>query len=505
MSKNPCARLSHQLPRFTRSFRHRRNLATVSAGKKEGDISSVFVSLSGEAPPPLPSRFSRIKNDLVAGHEEKLTASWHRLLKALEDEVEIISGRGSSVIPCIKFQDLNSNLPDFHADLRRRGVAVVKNVIPPLEARAYKDEVERYVKDNPSTKGFPTENPAVFELYWSPPQMKARVHPNMLATQQLLMSAWHSKDPEALISTSSPLIYADRLRIRQPGDSSFALGPHVDGGSVERWEKNGYGTLGVYDKIFQGNWEEYDAWESSSRLPIVSDLYEGAGACSMFRMFQGWLSMSTTGPGEGTLQVNPMVKLTTAYTLLRPFFRSIRPLEVDNSGQPSNQYLAASNWELEPRFSPTLQGANPGNSQEYSEAHHPHLNLQKTMVHIPIVDPGDYVVWHCDAVHAVDKVHNGKGDSSVMYIPACPLTETNAAYLSRQRGTFLRGNPGPDFPGGKGESEHIGRPGLEDLKCYVDSTGLRAMGLERWLGKSGSRGEINMFSVANKALGFVNT
>lgn len=43
------------------------------------------------------------------------------------------------------------------------------------------------------------------------------------------------------------------------------------------------------------------------------------------------------------------------------------------------------------------------------------------------------------AIHAVDKTHAGVADSSVMYIPACPLTETNARYLVRQREAFLQG------------------------------------------------------------------
>ena len=97
---------------------------------------------------------------------------------------------------------------------------------------------------------------------------------------------WQCNDKDALISTSLPLTYADRIRIRQPGDNQFALGPHVDGGSVERWEPTGYGLGGVYDKVFQGRWEEYDPWESSARIPAVTDLYQGPGGCSMYRMFQ---------------------------------------------------------------------------------------------------------------------------------------------------------------------------------------------------------------------------
>ncbi|KAK5277698.1 hypothetical protein LTR16_009463, partial [Cryomyces antarcticus] len=126
---------------------------------------------------------------------------------------------------------------------------------------------------------FPQDNPQVYELYWSPSQIRARAHPNLIKTQRFLMEFWHSKDPNALISSSHPTIYCDRLRMRLPGDAKFALGPHVDGGSVERWEEEGYGKGRVYEFIFQGNWEQYDPWESSCRLPVVSDMYQGVGAC----------------------------------------------------------------------------------------------------------------------------------------------------------------------------------------------------------------------------------
>ena len=53
------------------------------------------------------------------------------------------------------------------------------------------------------------------------------------------------------------------------------------------------------------------------------------------------------------------------------------------------------------------------------------------MIHMPTVKLGDYVAWHCDSIHAVDPHHAGSQDSSVLYIPACPLTESNAEYLTQ--------------------------------------------------------------------------
>jgi hypothetical protein len=167
---------------------------------------------------------------------------------------------------------------------------------------------------------FPADNPQVFELYWSRIQLLARGHPNLLKTHRFLMSYWHSLNPHVPLSTRHPISYADRLRIRLPGDAKFALGPHVDGGSVERWDEEGYGLGKVYDSIWKGKWEEFDPWEASCRLPVVADLHQGVGACTAFRMFQGWMSLSKTGPFEGTLLVNPLLAKATAYYLLRPFF-----------------------------------------------------------------------------------------------------------------------------------------------------------------------------------------
>lgn len=207
------------------------------------------------------------------------------------------------------------------------------------------------------------------------------------------MSHWRCANKLALISTTNLTSYADRFRIRPPGDAAFALGPHVDGGSCERWEEEGYGRGEVYKNIFSGEWEKYDPWESSCRLPVVSDLYNGPGACSMFRMFQGWLSMSETAPGEGTLMINPLLSKATAYFLLRPFFK---PNQI-GADVGKIAYLDPHNWTLEKECTPNLQGAVPSTCQELNNVLHPHLRLDETMVHIPKVQPGDYVAWHCES------------------------------------------------------------------------------------------------------------
>ncbi|KAL8692497.1 MAG: hypothetical protein Q9218_002500 [Villophora microphyllina] len=451
-----------------------RTLASISSpSKPTGDISSVFPSLSGAAPSPLPPRFVDLKKRLIRGHEDAITESWHRLLAALQHKRGEVKTLGPKIVPEINFYDLGDvgKRTLFRDALHKTGVAVIRGVVSEKEALGWKELVQRYIRTNPSTRGFPAESPAVYELYWSPSQVLARAHSNLLRAQAFLMSHWRSTDNSALISTSHPVSYADRLRIRQPGDAKFALGPHIDGGSCERWEEDGYGRGGVYGAIMAGNWENYDPWEATCRLPVKSDLYNGPGGCSMFRMFQGWLAMSEVEGGEGHLMVNPMIKEATAYFLLRPFFSSRR-------ANDSSTYLHPDNWALDDSMSSVLQGAIPANCQELNPTLHPHLGLEDTMIHIPRVKPGDYVAWHCDTIHAVDNVHRGKSDSSVMYIPACPLTEVNAEYLARQRETFVDGFPAPDFPSSsEGESQHRGRLTPEYVMNNISLEAQRAMGL----------------------------
>ncbi|KAB5542597.1 hypothetical protein GE09DRAFT_1135749 [Coniochaeta sp. 2T2.1] len=488
------------------------NMAAMSAAsqqskKREGDISDSFTSLSGKAADPLPDRFRQLKLSLSAGHQDAVVASWARLLKTLKIENDIISRTGPAIIPEVRFSHLSEDLTSLKSEIRKRGAAVIRGVISEDEARAYKFEIEEYVRRNPQTRGFPAHNPQVIELYWSAPQLRARTHGNMLAAQTKLMTElWHVSDSRVPISLQLPLSYADRLRIRQPGDAHFALGPHQDGGSVERWEGEGYGAgSGVYNNVFRGDWEKYDPFDAAGRVGAVTNLYDGLGACSMFRMFQGWLAISTCGPEQGTLLVNPLLRESTSYALLRPFFRPVKKLE--QLGGDKEAYLDERNWKFTSgdEMTSDLQGATPGHGQEFPEGMHPHLELEKTMVHIPDVRPGDFVVWHCDTIHAVDKKHNGTSDSSVLYIPVCPTTEESAKYVAQQRAAFLEGTPAPDFPGGIGESTHMGRPTEEYIRRCSTPIGLQSLGLDKLVAADGdTEGGLGAIRRANAVLGFDN-
>ena len=129
---------------------------------------------------------------------------------------------------------------------------------------------------------------------------------------------------------------------------------------------------------------------------------------------------------------------------------------------------------------------------------HPQSELSTSMVSIPRVNPGDMVFWHCDSIHAVDPVHRGQSDSSVFYIPAASLCQVNLDYLLQQRYCFQQGIPPPDFPGGEGESRHIGRATPDHIHT---SEGKCAMGFEPFKIRSNmTPGEKEIVSKANAKL-----
>jgi hypothetical protein len=473
-------------------------MATHAQGR-EGGLSDAFCSPSELTSVSLEPRFAALKSELIKGKEDTIQRSFHRLLDALKEEIAVVKALKSKVIPEIDFRDIKDASNTFSAEYKTRGVAIIRNVIPPVEAIEIKEELHKYIAANPHIKTFPSDDPGVYDLFWSPAQIRARSHPYLLAAQRFLLSHWHSTDTEALFSTGHPTIYADRLRLHAPGKHKFAPGPAIAQGGPGRWEPTGCGSK-VYESIWEGRWEDYDPWEISSRLPVNSDLEQGVEICSMFRAAQGWLSLSTINVREGTLLVNPMLKHATAYYLLRPFFSAkTGPLNPE-TGVFNDSFLAPENWVLDCPQNSWLQGASLNN------ALNPHLELSSTMVHIPEVRPGDYLAWHCDQIHTVDKQHESAADSSVLYIPTCPLTIQNAEFLARQRQVFLEGLPCPDFSGGVGETGHIGRPGPEDVEeaSQGKDAGMVAFGLQEWDSSAAGLTEAQreLFDRANKVLGF---
>ncbi|GAA6048651.1 hypothetical protein JCM3770_002001 [Rhodotorula araucariae] len=480
-------------PAVLAAARPQRRAFSAQNENKEGTIADVFSSLGGAAFVPLEQRFADLKQSLW---NDGLIEAWRTVLSALDERTAEIVARGNQVVPQVQYSDIAFGVPqDLAEEIKRVGTVVVHGAVEREEAEGWKRDIEAYIKRNRTlAKGFPADNPQVWELYNSVPQTQARTHPGILNTQKALLGLFHTSSPDSPVSVNTPLSYYDRLRIRFPGDSVFALGEHIDGGSLERWEDEGFRSC--WSQILAGGPDphlRHDPYDLTPRLNAKTSLYPSAGQCSVFRMWQGWTALSTTGPGEGTLRVFPDVSLATAYLILRPFFRPRRGRE----GR-----LAFDDWEPD-TASTDFPGSVKGKGQELSEQTHPHFRLKETMTSVPKVQPGSQVYWHCDVIHSVESHHGGTEDSSVLYIPAVPLTIPNAHYLVTQRSRFVAGLPAPDFPGGEGESRFVGRASVADTHAGSMEEGRRAIGAGEFVVRERETlGGREVVDEANRILGF---
>lgn len=411
------------------------------------------------------------------------------------------------------------------------------------EAAAWTHDLDTYLRDNPHTQqSSPPASPDLYELFWSLAQLNGRGHPNVLAAQEAVMrGCWHSRDAgaEMLVSTRFPVAYADRVRMTrrslrgsQSGIcrasspmSSLDLANDVSAVEELRVEGCDHHVDGeVFRKIRTGKWDCYDPWDSSARLKPMGDSEDSVS--SALKMFEGILSLSIGSPDEDPpMRLCPLpVKLTTAYRALRPLFVPKRGLTGSRE-----EFLSASNWMLD--TTTTCRSW----SEERREALYPHLELDKTLIALPPLSPGDYVLWHPDMLQVQPHTEpqpqplppspaarNGHWSptyrklpspppkslpttaTTTLHLPITPLTLANATYLARQRRAFILGLPAPDFrsePGAIGESCHMGRPGVQEVNEAGGEAALRAMGLLAWdVDKAGDEAERRLLDGANAIL-----
>lgn len=358
---------------------------------------------------------------------------------------------------------IGGNIPEGLVELvRDRGCVIFRNVIPTKQAESWEAELKDYTKRHKAVGGFPEDNPQSWSLWWTRPQVQIRSHERVLAAANAVSKLWHVSDPTAPLDLATQVTYPDRFRIRFPSkDAEYTLDAHQDSGSTERWEDPTYRAN--YQAIFDGEWENYDGWCADHRVNAQTDLYHRGGNCSCWRSMQGWLSLSHTGTGHGTLRLLPSLKASTAYVMLRPFF-----LEGEDAFDD---------------VTPTFPGAEPGKTQVLpTNALHPDLMMEKSMVGIPPVKPGDYVFWHCDLIHEVDKYHPGSKDSSVVYNASTPLVPYNIDSLRASRQSFLDAKPPRDF-NGLGylyEEENAHEDHGARLENILSAEGLKAMGFGKF-------------------------
>ena len=352
---------------------------------------------------------------------------------------------GESVIPVLPYSDIASGSvsPGMISKIRDRGACVIRETFPAEQARAWDEEIARYVEENgldarlahrAEDKYFGTlaaSKPQIYGIYWSKPQVRARQSESLTQVRRFLNRLWKSEsEGRRHFDPDHVPVYADRIRRRPPGASSLGLSPHVDGGSAERWLEPNFRK--VYRHVFSGDWRNYDAFDAAWRTEVQE--FASSTVCSMFRTFQGWTALTRQGKGDGTLQLIPIAN-SMAYILLRAIQDDVPETE--------------------------LSGAKPG--QALSVEPEWHGPLLDGLTSIPLMEPGDTVFWHSDVVHAVENEHRGTGYSNVMYIGGTAGCEKNSAYSIRQAATFLAGRTPPDFPPDNFEVDFQGRATEADL------------------------------------------
>jgi len=250
--------------------------------------------------------------------------------------------------------------------------------------------------------------------------------------QKALLNLWNKCEGlDDTVNLNQPLTYNDRLRFRKP-NTNVKLGPHWDGGSLQRWANSDYKE--TYRDVFDGDWESFDPFCVKGRGSFTDE------NCSFFRAFQGWTALTPSGPGNGTLRVLPLLKETIAYVMMRPLLDDV----------PDN---------MMPGYKPQQKGC------QFHLVPQIHKKLMDAMISMPKVNPGDTVWWHCDTIHGVEEFHSGTETNTVLYIPVGPDCPNNRAYIEKAKKCFLDGEFPPDFkmPTKQDERNFQDRATLDDL------------------------------------------
>jgi|TARA_X000000368_G_C22994812_1_gene696109 hypothetical protein len=359
-------------------------------------------------------------------------------------QIENSKKSAENIIPEINFKDLSDNLYEFKNELKKRGCVIIRDVFDDTLMHQMNKDLESYIEENNYYEDqkkkadidkyfsdLQSGKPQIFGLYWSKTQVNIRQSKELDVVKKWLNKLWiNEHDGETIFDPNHELVYADRVRRREPGDKTLGLSPHCDAGSVERWVDKGY--QGVYENIFADNFTEYDPFNAAYRN--TTQEIESPAVSHVFRTFQGWVALTEQGPGDGTLQLIPIAK-SMAFILTRALMDDVSEND--------------------------LCGSKPARALSVNSTYH--ALLLRGLVSIPKMNAGDTVWWHPDVVHAVEDHHTGKGYSNVVYVGSTPYCEKNLSYAKKQSVKFLEGKSPPDFAEEDYEVRYKNRAKASDL------------------------------------------
>jgi len=386
--------------------------------------------------------------------------NFYNIKNFIEQEVEFINQekkKGNKIIPEINYIDLKNNNKEIIQNIRKRGCVIIRDVFDDEKINKWNLALEKYIEENNYYEDqknkavidqyfsdLKSGKPQIFGLYWSKPQVEIRQSIELDQVKKWLNELWDYKNKNVnIFDPTKELVYADRVRRREPGDATLGLSPHCDAGSVERWIDKGYQK--VYEKVFSDDFENYNSFSALHR--DKTEEIESPAVSHVFRTFQGWVALTRQGPKDGTLQLIPIAK-SMAYILTRTLMPDVPEHEL--CGSKAARALSV-------------------NAQYHSL-------LLRALISIPEMKPGDTVWWHPDVVHAVEDKHSGSDFSNVVYVGSTPYCKKNLEYSKKQSEKFLLGESPPDFAPENYETEYKDRATSDDLT----NLGKKQLSLESW-------------------------
>jgi hypothetical protein len=139
---------------------------------------------------------------------------------------------GEAVIPVLQYSDIaqGSVASEMVERIKERGACVIRNTFAAEQARAWDDEIGRYVEDNhlnerlanaAEDKYFGTlaaAKPQIYGIYWSRPQVEARQSESLTRVRSFLNLLWRAEsEGQVHFDPDQVPVYADRIRRRPPG------------------------------------------------------------------------------------------------------------------------------------------------------------------------------------------------------------------------------------------------------------------------------------------------
>ena len=424
-------------------------MTTISTTEHDGPTLPHWDTIPHDVPAAICEVKAALRAHLESGSGRSVAEVFAEVEDRIRVEIEDIEAtrrRGDEVWPVIDYADVETGTVGTEqvAAIRRRGCAVIRGHFPHEQARAWDRDIVDYVENNQFFEHYtgPADDffadlemsrPEIYPIYWSSAQMEARQSPRMAAVQSFLNARWtHESEGRVWFDPDRDSLYPDRIRRRPPGADSGGLGTHLDPGTLDLWMSSGYQQH--FRHLFRGDVAAYDPWDAAYRTEASQ--YPGSTMCSAFRTFQGWTALCDMDHDQGVLHTVP-IPGAMAYLMLRPLLDDVG--EDDMCGVELNRAFAANE-----RWHPLLMPA---------------------VSSIPSVRAGDSVWWHCDLIHSVAPVADQQGWGNVMYIPAAPWCDKNAAYAEQVRAAFETGRSPSDFPAEDYEVNWPNRFQREDLNA----------------------------------------